>query len=159
MFDFAWSEIMVIALIALVVIGPKDLPRVLRSLGKWASRARMIAREFQGSIDQMIRESELDEVRREVQKVAAIDLDHQIKSTVDPTGELGKELSSPTALPAEPAKEPPAIASGTGELEPPSETASPAVTPAPPSDTAPPAETPAPSAPAEHDHDKTPTPA
>jgi len=78
---------------------------------------------------------------------------------VDPTGELGKELSSPTALPAEPAKEPPAIASGTGELEPPSETASPAVTPAPPSDTAPPAETPAPSAPAEHDHDKTPTPA
>src|SRR5579863_987452 len=150
MFDFAWSEIMVIALIALVVIGPKDLPRVLRSLGKWASRARMIAREFQGSIDQMIRESELDEVRREVQKVAEIDLDHQIKSTVDPTGEVERGLQSATVLPAEPAEEPPAPASGTGELEPP---------PSAPGELEPATEPPKPAAEAEHSRDKTPTPA
>lgn len=149
MFDFAWSEIMVIALIALVVIGPKDLPRVLRTLGKYASRARVIAREFQGSIDQMIRESELDEVRREVQKAASIDLNHEIKSTVDPAGEMEKELSSATAIPAESVKEPPAIASGAGELGP----------PAPPAEKAVPAEAPASSAPAEQNRDKTPTPA
>jgi len=150
MFDFAWSELMVIALVALVVIGPKDLPRVLRTLGKYASRARMIAREFQGSIDQMIRESELDEVRREVQKVAEIDLDHQIKSTVDPTGEMAKGLQSATAVTAEPPKEPPAISGGTGELEPP---------PLPESEAKPAAETPKPPAEAERSHDKTPTPA
>ena len=60
MFDFAWSELALIAVIALVVIGPKDLPRVMRIVGQWTRRARAIAREFQGSLDQMMRESELD---------------------------------------------------------------------------------------------------
>jgi len=150
MFDFAWSELMVIALIALVVIGPKDLPRVLRTLGKYASRARVIAREFQGSIDQMIRESELDEVRREVQKVAEIDLDHQIKSTVDPAGEMEKELHSLPSTATDPPGEPPAAPSAAGET---------ASLPQPGSAPAAAAETPAPTGTSEHAHDKTPTPA
>jgi sec-independent protein translocase protein TatB len=149
MFDFAWSELMVIALVALIVIGPKDLPRVLRTLGKWMSRARMIAREFQGSIDQMIRESELDEVRREVQKVAEIDLDHQIKSSVDPQGEIQKALDTTPATPAEPAiKEPPAIADGTAAPE-----------SLPGSATVPAMESPTSAAESEHSHSRTPTPA
>jgi sec-independent protein translocase protein TatB len=148
MFDFAWSEIMVIALIALVVIGPKDLPRVLRTLGKYASRARMIAREFQGSIDQMIRESELDEVRREVQKVAQVDLDHEIKSTVDPKGELEQGIREATTPPAEPPKTPlAAVAAGTGKPEPP-----------PADGAASMVEAPAPAKEGEHDHNKTSTP-
>jgi sec-independent protein translocase protein TatB len=95
MFDFAWSEILVIAMVALIVIGPKDLPRVLRTAGKWAAKARAVAREFQGSIEQMIRESELDEVRREVEKVAATDIGHEIEKTVDPKGELQTALQPP----------------------------------------------------------------
>ncbi|HKW55395.1 MAG TPA: Sec-independent protein translocase protein TatB, partial [Stellaceae bacterium] len=66
MFDFAWSELAVIAVIALVVIGPKDLPRVMRTVGLWMGKARAIAREFQSSLDQMIRESELEEMRKSV---------------------------------------------------------------------------------------------
>lgn len=95
MFDFSWSELLVIALVALVVIGPKDLPRVLRAAGKWAAKARAVAREFQSSIDQMIRESELDEVRKEVEKVAATDIGHEIQQSVDPKGELHASLQPP----------------------------------------------------------------
>jgi len=95
MFDFSWSELLVIALVALVVIGPKDLPRVLRAAGKWAAKARTVAREFQSSIDQMIRESELEEVRKEVEKVAATDIGHEIEQSVDPKGELSGSLRPP----------------------------------------------------------------
>lgn len=95
MFDFSWSELLVIALVALVVIGPKDLPKVLRAAGKWAAKARAVAREFQSSIDQMIRESELDEVRKEVEKVAATDIGHEIEQSVDPKGELHSSLQPP----------------------------------------------------------------
>ncbi|HUK10247.1 MAG TPA: Sec-independent protein translocase protein TatB [Stellaceae bacterium] len=148
MFDFAWSELMVIAVVALVVIGPKDLPRVMRSLGKWASRARMVAREFQGSIDQMIRESELEEVRREVQKVAEINLDHEVKSAVDPGGEIGKALESTSVTASDPALAPPAAAGGTTAPE-----------AAPAGGSVGPEQAPAPAAEGEHSHGKTPTPA
>lgn len=93
MFDFAWSEILVIGLVALVVIGPKDLPRVLRTVGKWAGKARAVAREFQGSVDQMIRESELEDVRREMEKASSVNLTQEIEQTVDPKGEVQAALA------------------------------------------------------------------
>lgn len=95
MFDFSWSELLLIALVALVVIGPKDLPKVLRTAGKWAGKARAVANEFRSSIDQMIRESELEEVRKEVEKVAATDIGHEIEQSVDPKGELQASLQPP----------------------------------------------------------------
>jgi len=100
MFDFAWSELLVIAVVALIVIGPKDLPKVLRAVGKWTARARAIAREFQGSIDQMIRESELEEVRREVEKAASTDLAHEVEKTIDPAGELARAVNDPAGADA-----------------------------------------------------------
>jgi sec-independent protein translocase protein TatB len=95
MFDISWSHLMAIAVVALLVIGPKDLPRVLRALGRWAGKARAVAREFQSSIDQMIRESELEEVRKEVEQVASTDIGHEIEKSVDPKGELQTSLQSP----------------------------------------------------------------
>ena len=53
MFDLAWSHLLLIGVVALLVIGPKDLPRVLRTVGLWVGRARSVAREFQGSLDQI----------------------------------------------------------------------------------------------------------
>ena len=94
MFDISWSHLLAIAVVALLVIGPKDLPRVLRALGRWAGKARAIAREFQSSIDQMIRESELDEVRKEVEQVATTDVAHEIQQSVDPKGEFQASLQS-----------------------------------------------------------------
>jgi sec-independent protein translocase protein TatB len=64
MFDIAPTELLVVALIALVVIGPKDLPRVLGVVGKWVGKARGMARHFRSGIDTMIRESELEEMEK-----------------------------------------------------------------------------------------------
>jgi sec-independent protein translocase protein TatB len=137
MFDFAWSEIAVIALVALVVIGPKDLPKVLRTVGTWVSRARVIAREFQGSLDQMIREAELEDVRKEVEKATTLDLGHEIERTIDPDGELKRSMAEPvvTDTPSTPLEATPQLAAPTEEpiAQPPAE----------PSEAVPPVEVPA----------------
>jgi sec-independent protein translocase protein TatB len=85
-FDIGWPELLLIGVVALVVIGPKDLPAALRVAGYWVRKARTMSREFQSHFDQMIREAELDEVRQELKKVTEIDLNHEankIMGTVD----------------------------------------------------------------------------
>jgi sec-independent protein translocase protein TatB len=90
MFDIGWSEMAVIMLVALIVIGPKDLPRLARTLGQWVAKGRAMAREFQRSLEDMAREAELDDVKREIEKVGRIDIKKSIEKTVDPTGDLGR---------------------------------------------------------------------
>jgi sec-independent protein translocase protein TatB len=90
MFDIGWSEMAVIMLVALVVIGPKDLPRLARSLGQWVAKGRAMAREFQRSLEDMAREAELDDVKREIEKVGRTNIRETIEKSIDPTGELGK---------------------------------------------------------------------
>jgi|SRR6185312_7517942 len=112
MFDFSWSELALIGVVALVVIGPKDLPRVMRTVGLWVGKARTIAREFQSSLDQMIRESELDEMRKSVEQASNVNLAREIERTIDPAGELQKSLDPPSSPAAATTSEPssPAIA-------------------------------------------------
>ncbi len=62
MFDVAPSEFLLVAVIALVVIGPKDLPRVMRLVGNWVGKARRVAGQFRAQFDEMVRESELKEM-------------------------------------------------------------------------------------------------
>jgi len=105
MFDFAWSELMVIGAVALVVIGPKDLPKALKTAGMLMRRARGMAREFQNSIDDMIREAELDDVRKTVQEATRLDLDKTIHNAIDPEGQLKQPIfpvdeAAPAPLPA-----------------------------------------------------------
>jgi sec-independent protein translocase protein TatB len=95
LFDLGWSEILLIGTVALVFIGPKDLPKAMRVAGYWVRKARTLSREFQGSIDQMIREAELDEMRQELKKAAEFDLDKEFHNTVDPTGSLREGLKPP----------------------------------------------------------------
>ncbi|WP_298673037.1 Sec-independent protein translocase protein TatB [uncultured Sphingomonas sp.] len=64
MLDFNFSEWAVVALVALVVIGPKDLPKAMRVLGYWVGRARSVARQFRSGFDEMIREAELAEMEK-----------------------------------------------------------------------------------------------
>jgi len=88
MFDIGWSEIAIIAMIALVVIGPKDLPKVLKTIGQWVGKARAITREFQKGVEDVIKESELDEVRDQINSVKDFSIEDQVKETVDPDAEL-----------------------------------------------------------------------
>jgi sec-independent protein translocase protein TatB len=93
--DFGWSEILLIGIVALVFIGPKDLPKAMRVAGYWMRKARTLSREFQGSIDQMIREAELDDMRQQLKKAAEFDLDQEFHNTIDPTGSLREGLTPP----------------------------------------------------------------
>jgi len=64
MFGIDSAELLVVAIVALVIIGPKDLPRVMRTVGQWVGRARGMARHFRSGIDTMIREAELEEMEK-----------------------------------------------------------------------------------------------
>jgi len=83
-FDIGWPELMLIGVVALVVIGPKDLPAALRVAGYWVKKARTMSREFQSSVEQMLREAELEDVRQELKKVTEINLDHEVNKIMDP---------------------------------------------------------------------------
>jgi len=64
MLDVAPTELLLVALVALVIIGPKDLPRAMRFVGQWIARARGVARHFRSGIDEMIRQAELEEMEK-----------------------------------------------------------------------------------------------
>lgn len=92
MLDIGWSEMAVIALIALVVIGPKDLPQAMRAAAKWVRKARGLAREFQSGIDDMIREADLDDARKAMDQARSFNVEKAFEDTVDPTGTVKGEV-------------------------------------------------------------------
>ncbi|NYZ14257.1 twin-arginine translocase subunit TatB [Azospirillum sp. RWY-5-1] len=96
MFDIGWTEIMVIAVVALVVIGPKDLPKAIYSIGKFVRKARGVAREFQHHVDDMMREAELDELRQQALKARDLNLTRIVEDTVDPKGTLRGAFEPPS---------------------------------------------------------------
>src|SRR5207237_4347270 len=120
-FDIGWSELLVIGVVALVFIGPKDLPRALRVAGYWFRKARTLSREFQNSVDQMIREAELDEMREQLKKATEFDINKEFQNTVDPTGELAQSIKPPDIpdffepASSRPASEPAAAVPGSAE--------------------------------------------
>ena len=95
LFDIGWSELLLIGVVALIFIGPKDLPRALRVAGYWFRKAQNLSREFQSSVDQMIREAELDEMREQLKKATEFDIEKEFQKTVDPTGELAESIKPP----------------------------------------------------------------
>jgi len=88
MFDIAWSELLVIIVVALVIVGPKDLPRLMRTAGQWAGRARAMADQFRRSFDDIARQSELDELRSEVNRLqqSVVPDPAEIETAMYPTG-------------------------------------------------------------------------
>ena len=97
MLDIGWAELAVVGVIVLIVVGPKELPRVLRSAGQWAGKARKIAREFQNSLDDMIRESELDTVKKDVEKATNFNIKKDIENAIDPKGDVKRAFEAPAA--------------------------------------------------------------
>jgi sec-independent protein translocase protein TatB len=91
MFDIGYSELLLIAVVALVVIGPKDLPNVMRTVGTWVGRARGMARHFRSGVDTMMREAELEEMEKKWREEnERIMRDHPLSGSWD----------EPAALPA-----------------------------------------------------------
>jgi sec-independent protein translocase protein TatB len=113
MFDIGWTELVVIAVVAIVVIGPKDLPRAMRTVGQFTGKLKRMAREFQGQFNEAIREAELDDVKKSIQDLAKVDpvadiraetakVDRSIRAELDKAVPTEAEVMKPIAPPAEP---------------------------------------------------------
>ena len=104
MFDIGWSELLVIAVVAIVVVGPKDLPKLMRTFGHYAGKLRRAASDFQRQFEEAVRESEIDEVRKAIESVRDQTPSVDLKGTVDKPLMMPKpqaEAAQPS-LPAEP---------------------------------------------------------
>lgn len=84
--DIGGTELLVIAAVALIVVGPKDLPALLRKLGQFVGRMRGMASEFRASFDEMARQSELDELRREVQAMRSGQFTNPVQAATEAGG-------------------------------------------------------------------------
>jgi sec-independent protein translocase protein TatB len=89
MFDFSWSELLLIGIVALVFIGPKELPGVLRTVGQWMAKVRRMASDFQGQFQDAMREAELAELKKEVDEMTS-QASHY--ASLDPLAEARKEM-------------------------------------------------------------------
>ena len=93
MFDFAWSEIALIGIVALVAIGPKDLPVAIKAVAALIKKARRMAGEFQVHVDEMVREADLQDVRKEFNDLRRMDIKGRILSAVDSDGTIRKTMT------------------------------------------------------------------
>ena len=85
MLDIGWTELLAIAVLTIIVVGPKDLPKVLRTIGQWTAKARSITREFQNSLDDMVRQTDLDEIKREIDATTYNNIG-SLDNIIDPSG-------------------------------------------------------------------------
>ena len=92
MFDIGWQELFIVAVLALLVIGPKDLPRALRTMGKWVRKARALARDFQGGLDDVMREADLDDLKNQMDSASGLDIGKEIENVIDPTGDISRDM-------------------------------------------------------------------
>lgn len=110
--QFGFLELMLVAIVALIIVGPRDLPKLMRSAGQFVAKARALAGEFTSAFDQMARETEMEELRKEIDELKknnpVSNVKREIEETVAPIDkELRKETSEINeALKDEPKDEP-----------------------------------------------------
>jgi len=105
MFDIGWTEITIILIVAIIVIGPKELPGVLRTVGQWVGKAKSMTKEFRGHVDEMIQDTELNEVKQQIDSAGSLNANTALKNAIDADGEIedafdfsGVEFSNPVDL-------------------------------------------------------------
>jgi sec-independent protein translocase protein TatB len=93
MFDIGWSELVVIAVVALIAIGPKELPGVLRSVGQWMTKIRRMAAEFQGQFQEAMREAEMADLKKQAEDLN--DAARNLTQNFDPFDYGAKDETKP----------------------------------------------------------------
>jgi sec-independent protein translocase protein TatB len=94
MFDIAWSELLVVAVLILIVVGPKDLPGIMRSIGGLVRKARGFARQFSAGMNQLAREADLDGLQKKAQAIKNFKAGAAAKAALDPDNRI--EAGFPT---------------------------------------------------------------
>ncbi|MCT7375335.1 Sec-independent protein translocase protein TatB [Chelativorans salis] len=127
MFDLGWPELLVIAIVLIVVVGPKDLPGVLRGFGRTTTKLRSMAGDFRKQFDEALREAELDDVKRLADDARKLDPRGEIKKHLSPLEKAGRDVRSGLDETMKPkaASEAPAVAEAKPDA-PPSEKPAPA---------------------------------
>lgn len=95
MFDFAWSELALIGVVALIAIGPKDMPLAIKTVTQFIRKARGMAAEFQTHVEDLVKEADLHEVRDQIRDLRNLDLRGAIEKHVDPDGSLSRAFEDP----------------------------------------------------------------
>jgi sec-independent protein translocase protein TatB len=155
MFGLDWSELALIAVVAVVIIGPKDLPEAVRGVARFVQKLRRMAGEFQGQVDEVVREANLGDVRNQINDIRNFDFKSVVEKEIDKDGTLRKGFaedplkdafspggSGATVTPPPPAWSPPTPAADAPAFVPPG-TTPPLVTTPPPAPVAQPAAAPA----------------
>src|SRR5436190_15224123 len=96
MFDIGWSELLLIGIVALIAIGPKELPGALRTLGQWMTKVRRMASEFQNQFHEAMREAELADLKKEVDEMTT---KAQSYANFDPVDDIRKDIESAVGPP------------------------------------------------------------
>jgi sec-independent protein translocase protein TatB len=92
MFDIGWTELLVIAIVLIVVVGPKDLPPMLRAFGKMTTNLRKMAGEFRSQFDEALKESELDDVRKTISDAQRLNPTNALRDAINPLRQMGQEI-------------------------------------------------------------------
>ena len=98
MFDMGWFELAIVGLVVVLVLGPKELPHAMKSFARFVRKARRLASEFQGHLDDLVRDADLGEVKRTVTAIRHGDVGSAIKNFADPRNEISSEVKSAAAL-------------------------------------------------------------
>jgi sec-independent protein translocase protein TatB len=102
MFDLAWSEILLIGAVALIAIGPKDMPVAIRTVTSAIKKARRMAAEFQSHVDEMVREADLGDVKKTISELRSFDLKGHVERAVDPDHSIRDTFANNPLEPAHP---------------------------------------------------------
>jgi sec-independent protein translocase protein TatB len=119
--DLSWSHILILLVVALVVVGPQDLPKLMRKLGQWTAKARNMADQFRASFDDMARQSELDELRKEIEELRNARPFAETQSAVEEAMRMPDISLEPHTESAPPEPAPEAEVAGTSEPQKPHE--------------------------------------
>ncbi len=104
MLDIGWTELVVIAIILIVVVGPKDLPPMLRAFGRMTAKMRGMAGDFRRQFDEALREADLDDVRRTISDAQSLNPTTALRDAMNPLRQLGNEIKSDLQKAATPDK-------------------------------------------------------
>lgn len=118
MLDIGWTELVVIAIVLIVVVGPKDLPPMLRAFGRMTSKLRGMASDFRQQFDEALREADLEDVRKTISDAQSLNPANALRDAMNPLRQIGNEIKSDLQKAASPDK--PAVAAS---AEPPAATA------------------------------------
>ncbi len=93
MFDIGWQELFIVAVIGIIVVGPKDLPAAIRTVTRYLRKARALARDFQNGLDDVAREAELQDLKKGMDDMSSYDLTKEIENSIDPTGDVTRQIT------------------------------------------------------------------